>query len=166
MIKKTLHYHDLDGNPRVGEYWFGVSKAELAEWALVESDDFEKKIKDIVATKNRREIIRLFKEIIDMSYGVRHEDGEQFIKDKAELKRFKSTDAYSELFMELATDDRAGAAFIKGVMPKDLADKLPDSIPTNAVVTHVPRPPDYSTMSREELEEMLQKATQKQQDQE
>ena len=45
---------------------------------------------------------------------------------------FAQTEAYSIIFMELATEDKAASDFIKGVMPSDLADKVdgvdPDKI--------------------------------------
>ena len=48
---------------------------------------------------------------------------------------FEQTEAYSELFMELATNTQAATEFINGLVPQDLAQKAaeqghayPDSI--------------------------------------
>ena len=37
---------------------------------------------------------------------------------------FAQTEAYSELFMELATDDKAAADFVNGIVPADAAKEL------------------------------------------
>lgn len=160
MIKKVLHYHDLDGNPKSGEFWFNISKAELAKLILVKGEGFDETLIRIVESKNGKEIIDTFEEVIELSYGVRGDDGESFHKSPELFAKFKATDAYSELFMELITGD-GGAAFVRGIMPLELAEKLPKEIPTQARVTHLPTPPDYSSMTREELEEAMRQMTQK-----
>ena len=34
------------------------------------------------------------------------------------------TEAYSQLFMELGSDDKAAAAFVNGIIPSDMAKQL------------------------------------------
>ena len=40
------------------------------------------------------------------------------MKSEEITKNFSETEAYVDLFMELATDEKAAAAFMEGVLPK------------------------------------------------
>lgn len=73
-------------------------------------------------------MIKMFKEIIDLSYGVKSTDGRRFIKNQEVLDDFRQTEAYSVLFMELATNSEAAAEFINGVVPKEVASGLAETI--------------------------------------
>lgn len=70
--------------------------------------------------------MKTFEEIILTAYGEKSDDGRRFVKSDELSQAFKETEAYSELFMELLTDDKAAAAFINGILPKDIAGKLAD----------------------------------------
>jgi len=74
-------------------------------------------IEKIVAAKNGAEIIKLFKETILKAYGEKSADGKRFIKSKELSEAFSQTEAYSQLFMELATDADAAAKFINAIVP-------------------------------------------------
>ena len=65
----------------------------------------------------------MFKDLVLKAYGVKSDDGRRFIKSKELSDEFSQTEAYSQIFMELATDDKAAAAFINGIVPADLAQK-------------------------------------------
>jgi hypothetical protein len=52
-----------------------------------------------------------------MSYGKKSDDGRRFIKSPELSKEFTETEAFSELFMELAGDADAAAAFVNGIVP-------------------------------------------------
>jgi hypothetical protein len=64
--------------------------------------------------------MELYKELIDRSYGIKDADGRRFRKSPEILQDFKDTNAYSELFMELATDQKAGGEFISGIVSNKL----------------------------------------------
>ena len=65
----------------------------------------------------------IFKELILKAYGEKSADGKRFVKIDENGRNlslnFAQTEAYSQLFMELATDSDAAAAFIKGIVPVD-----------------------------------------------
>ena len=69
-------------------------------------------------------IIKVFKDIILKAYGEKSADGKRFMKvdenGVALSTYFAETEAFSQLFMELATDADAAANFIKGVIPNDI----------------------------------------------
>jgi len=127
MIKKTITYTDYDGNTRTEDFYFNLSKPELMEMDFSASGGMEKMIKRIVATNDTKRIIEIFKDIILRSYGEKSADGKRFVKvvDGRKLSEdFAQTEAYSELFMELATDDKAASEFINGVIPQNLVEEI------------------------------------------
>ena len=78
----------------------------------------------LVKTQNIPEIMRIFKKIILKAYGEKSADGKRFIKTNKDGQplgnEFAETEAYSVLFTELASDSKAAAEFVNGIIPKDL----------------------------------------------
>lgn len=124
MLKKKIKYTDYNGVEREEEFLFNLTKAELLEMQMSTAGGFENKIQAIIATQNMPEIVKIFKEIILKAYGEKSEDGKRFIKKDQNGRDlaldFSQTEAYSNLFTELATDAKAAAAFINGIIPKDV----------------------------------------------
>ena len=78
----------------------------------------EKMINKIISTKDTVKIIAVFKDLIAKSYGEKSADGKRFIKSKDLTEAFMQTEAYSDLFMELATNTKSAEDFVNGVTPK------------------------------------------------
>lgn len=132
MLKKTITYTDYNGNSRTEDYYFNLNKAEIIELESSESGGLSTMLEDIVKSNNSKSIIKVFKSIILKAYGKKSEDGRRFIKNDAMSAEFEQTEAYSELFMELATDAEAAAAFVNGIIPKDVAEiASKTSLPSN-----------------------------------
>ena len=121
MIKKTIKYTDYNGVEREEDFYFNLNKAELVEMEMGTTGGLAEKITKIVNAKDQPAIIAMFKDLIRRSYGVKSEDGKRLIKTDAAIDEFMQTEAYSILFMELATDSDAAAKFVNGVIPADLA---------------------------------------------
>lgn len=120
MIKETIKYTDYNGNELVEDFYFNLSKSEIAEMELSYPNGLADHITKITQSNNGAEIIKLFKELILSSYGRKSDDGKRFIKSDEEAKAFSQTEAYSELFMKLATNADAAAEFVNGIVPKQL----------------------------------------------
>lgn len=118
MLKKVITYTDYDGNERTESFYFNLTKAELAEMELSTAGGMEKMIRELIDSKDQPRIVSLFKEIILKSYGIKSPDGKRFIKNKEIVEEFTQTEAYSQLFIELASDADAASAFIEGILPK------------------------------------------------
>lgn len=124
MLKKTITYTDYNGLERTEDFYFNLTKAEAAEMMMSTSEGFDKMILRIVEENDAPAIIKVFKELILKAYGVKSSDGKRFIKSKELSDEFSQTEAYSQLFMELASDADAAAAFINNVLPvNQTADK-------------------------------------------
>ena len=121
MLKKTITYTDYKGNERTEDFYFNLTKAEVMEMELSTTGGLAEMIQNIVSAQDAPAIIKVFKELILKAYGERSLDGKQFMKKNGELAAaFAETEAYSVLFMELSTDDKAAAAFVNGIVPADL----------------------------------------------
>lgn len=127
MIAKTIKYKDYNGMEREDKFYFNLTKAEITEMELSTSGGLGECIKNIVAAQDTPEIIKIFKELILKAYGEKTLDGKRFRKvNDAGVPlsiAFSETEAYSNLFMELATDDKAAAEFVNGIMPADINTK-------------------------------------------
>ena len=131
MLKKRIKYTDYDGNVREEDFYFNLSKAELTEMELSTLGGMEKRINRIVSAQDTRQIVEVFKDIILRSYGEKLLDGKRFIKNEELSTAFSQTEAYTELFMELATDDKAAAAFLTGIIPKEVAAEVEKEMKEN-----------------------------------
>ena len=118
MLKKAMTYTDFDGNERTEDFYFNLSKAELTEMELLESGGMEARIRRIVDAKDSSEIVKEFKHLLLKAYGEKSPDGRRFIKSEELSKAFSETVAYSELFMELATNVESAKAFVNAITPK------------------------------------------------
>lgn len=127
MLKKAIKYTDYNGVEREDTYYFNLSKAEIMEMELSTVGGFAEMIEKVVAAQDTPTIVAIFKDLILKAYGEKAPDGKGFMKldeDGRPLSRkFSQTEAYSTLFMELATDAEAAAAFINGIVPADVAQE-------------------------------------------
>ena len=123
MLKETIKYTDYNGVERTEDFWFHLSKAELMEWEMGTTGGLTEMIKRIVDAQDAPAIIKIFKELVLKAYGQKSPDGKRFIKSEELATEFSQTEAYSQLFMDLATDADKAAAFVNGIMPSDVAEK-------------------------------------------
>ena len=124
MLKKNIKYTDYNGVEREETFLFNLSKAELMEMEMGTQGGLGEMIQQIVKSQDTPAIIKIFKEIILKAYGEKSIDGKRFVKvNDAGVPLsigFSQTEAYSQLFMELATDAEAAANFVKGIVPSDI----------------------------------------------
>lgn len=124
MLKETRTYTDYDGVERTEDFYFGLSKAELAEMELSTDGGMQNLIEKIINSKDNKKIIEIFKDILLKSYGEKSADGRRFVKSPELSKAFSETPVYSDMFMELATDDKKASAFIDGILPAEMKAQL------------------------------------------
>ena len=123
MLKKTVKYVDYDGTERVEDLYFNLTKAEVMEMELGTTGGMQKMLEKIVAAQDSKQIISVFKDIILRSYGEKSDDGRRFIKTQEITDAFAQTEAYSDLFMELATNADAASDFINGIVPQGMGEQ-------------------------------------------
>lgn len=124
MIKKTMTYTDFNGVERTEDLYFNLTKAEVMEMEMSIKGGLAEMIQRIIAAQDQPAIIKIFKDLIIRAYGVKSPDGKRFIKNQEVIDEFVQTQAFSDLFMELATDADKAAEFINGVVPADMAKQI------------------------------------------
>ena len=124
MIKKTIKYTDYNGIERTENFYFHLTKAEVMEMEMSTAGGLAERIQRIVDAQDAVEIIKIFKELVLKSYGEKSDDGRRFIKSPEISKAFSENPAYSEIFMELATDADKAAEFVNGIVPAEAKQEL------------------------------------------
>lgn len=121
MLKRSITYTDYNGGTRTEDFYFNLTQAEVTEMELSVDGGLVEMINRIVAAQDGKQIIATFKDIILRAYGEKSPDGKRFIKNQELRDAFAQTEAYSILFMELATNADAAAAFVNGIVPAQAA---------------------------------------------
>lgn len=123
MLVKRINYTDYNGNQRSEDFYFNLNKGEIFNLQFGTEGGLDKAIQKIIQTEDTPKIVKIFQDIILNAYGVKSDDGRRFIKSEELSTEFKQTEAYSELLMELVSDEKKAADFINALMPKDLAEE-------------------------------------------
>lgn len=152
MLKKTITFKDLDGNDVTEDFYFNLTKAEVAEAELSFKGGLSIYLNEIIAAEDGGAIIKAFKEIIKLAVGRRSEDGRRFEKSEEITNDFLQTDAYSQMFMELVTNATLAAEFVQGIVPADMADEMKKTIAAEAT-------PAWITEDRDPTEKEVQNMT-------
>lgn len=123
MLKKKIKYTDFNGDEREEDFYFNLSKAEIMEMELGKAGGFEAYVRRIINASDNASLVKIFKELILQSVGEKSDDGKRFIKSKEISDAFEQTEAYSNLFIELASNTEAASAFVNGIVPRDVSEK-------------------------------------------
>lgn len=126
MIKKTITYTNYNDEEVTEDFYFNLTKAECLEMEMVAQGGLAEQLEGIVKSKDKKKIIETFKEVVLKAYGVKSQDGRRFIKTPELAAEFAQTEAYSDLFMELAIKADVAIEFVNGIIPTvEPADHLP-----------------------------------------
>lgn len=118
MLKETITYKDYNDVERTEPFYFNLTEAELMELEMSTEGGLAERINKIVAAKDAPAIIAIFKDLVLKAYGEKSPDGKRFVKSAEIATAFSQTEAYSQLFMKLATDADAAAKFVNGIIPE------------------------------------------------
>lgn len=135
MLKKNITFTDFNDVEHSKDFYFNLSKSELAKAEIRESimldekvtGGFRAKMEAIVKSGRGNDIMDAFEDIIRMTYGVKDEDGLRFVKNDKATEDFMQTNAYDVLFFELVTDAEAAAKFINEVVPRDVSNQMKET---------------------------------------
>lgn len=133
MLKKTVTYTDYNGTERTEDFYFNLSKAEVIEMETTTAGGYANMLENIIKAQDLPSIVSIFKELVLKAYGQKSPDGKRFIKSEELSTEFSQTEAYTNIFMELAMDADAASKFVNGIIPADL-DKIVTDKP--ALVTN------------------------------
>lgn len=129
MIKKTITYRDYNDEERMEDYYFNLSRAELVMMEASRPGGMRAYYERIVQAKDNVAIMECFKELIHNSIGHKSDDGKRFVKSEEFATAFEQSEAYSELIVELLSDAETALAFVNGIFPKSVSEKLAKEMP-------------------------------------
>lgn len=132
MLKKTITYTDYNNVERTEDFYFNLTKAEITKMEMSTSGGLAEMIQKIVNSNDTPQLIKIFEDLIMASYGVKSPDGKRLIKNDDVREEFSQTEAYSILFMELATDAEKASEFVNAIIPADIdRSQLPTEFNVN-----------------------------------
>ena len=135
MLKKRIAYTDFNDVKREEDFFFYLKKSEVLELNLSITGGLENMVNKIVDERDSYKIYELFKKIIKMAYGEKSDDGKRFVKQAPDghllADDFESTEACSELIIQLMQNPTEAAAFIKGILPQELQGNITASAEAN-----------------------------------
>lgn len=121
-IERT--YKDFLGQERTEKFYFNFTTAELLEMRFSVNGGLEKLIQEMIDKQDGAQIMQTIRKLVLESYGEPSLDGREFLKSEEISKRFASTQAYSDLFMELVTDASKAANFVNSLIPDELKEEV------------------------------------------
>lgn len=124
MLRKVIKYVDYNGVEREEPFYFNLNKAELTDFNLSKEGGLDNIIKRIIETKDQPHLIAIIKELILAAYGEKSDDGKYFIKNQEIKDKFVCTEAYSNLYMELVSNEQETIKFIKAIIPADILQTI------------------------------------------
>ena len=126
MLKKTIKYEDYNGTQREEDFYFNLTKAELMEMEMGTTGGLAEMTDNVVKAQDAPSVTKIFKDLVLTAYGEESPDGKRFIKVNDSgiplSIGFSQTEAYSQLFMELATDAKAASDFVNGIIPANMGN--------------------------------------------
>lgn len=117
MQKLTIQFENFDGETVSEDLYFHLNIKELQameEWPV----PLTKRIADLTNTQDGKKAFELMRDIIEVAYGERSEDGKRFVKNEEVLKNFTQGLAYDEVIIKFIDGSMDLAKFIEGLLPK------------------------------------------------
>lgn len=141
MVKYPITYTDFNGNSHTEDLWFHVSKSSVlmakddvyatiielgkdlqqkatfvaeAQKNMVEQDHFNEN--NLIVAGAIRSMAHLLDKVLDLSYGIRSEDGLSFKRSEKILEDWKNSVSYDALIDKLLTDVNEMVSFVEKIM--------------------------------------------------
>lgn len=147
MYKKEMTFKDYDGNERKVNLYFNIDAAELSDLQTSIPGGYKAMIDRMVDTQDSNTLIKVVKDLIHISYGVKEDSGRfggVFTKKPEYLEEFIHSPVYSDFYMMLVTDQDELARFVNNVMSSSLNEQLEKLKKENPAVAEINKLPSNS----------------------
>jgi hypothetical protein len=125
MIRKEIHYFDLNDEPQVEEAYFHLYADDLIEMEGSVEGGLGAMLENLVKREDTSAAAVQFRDFISLSYGFKSPDGSRFDRaDEEQTRKFVKSSAFDALFIELGSSDEAATEFFMGILPRSFRDKL------------------------------------------
>lgn len=126
MIKKTIQYHDLDGDLREDDFYFSMNETQYARVNGMFPGGLEDYTMKAAKDKDGDAMFRVIDTLVREAYGERVGTG--FVKVTPNGQKladfFINTEAYDNLIMELMDSEDNLVAFMSGCLNKNAHDRV------------------------------------------
>ena len=130
MFQKAITYEDYNGVKKTKNFYFNLSKSEIAKMHIYSDCGLDQMIKKMVESGNNKEIFEYFENFVLSCYGEKSADGEEFIKNDAVREKFQCHPAYDVLMLEfIEGGDKAMSDFINAVLPVPMREAVSKADP-------------------------------------
>lgn len=119
MLKKIVTYRDYDEVEKTATLYFHLNKFEWLELETYTKGGLIANLENALEQNNAKKTIDLLKKIILRSYGEKDPETGMFMKSEERAIQFSKTEAFSELFYELAYNEEASRLFFMGLIPPE-----------------------------------------------
>ena len=119
MLKKAVTFTNHNDEKQTKVLYFHLNKFEWLELETFTKGGLIENLKNALEDGNAKKTIDILRKIILTAYGEKNEEGAFEKSDDLAIK-FSKTEAFSELFYELAYNAEASQEFFMGLIPKDL----------------------------------------------
>ncbi len=125
MIRKEIHYTDLNDEPQVMEAYFHLYADDLIDMESSVEGGLGALLENLVKRGDNSAAAAQFRDFISKAYGFKSPDGSQFDRADAEqTRKFVKSSAFDALFIELGTSQDAATEFFMGIIPRELREKV------------------------------------------
>jgi hypothetical protein len=116
MLKKTIKYVNYNGEEKEREAYFHLGKADIAR--LSADASVLQEMNDAFEKKDHKKMLATIERLVRLSYGIRSEDGERFVKTREVQADFINSAAYEEFLMNLLGDPDNFNSFVRAILPE------------------------------------------------
>lgn len=124
MLKKTYTYKDYNDIERTETFYFHFTEAEILDMEMSAEGGFAERVQRIIDAKDQAALMKLIKKFVIDAYGVKSDDGRRFIKNEEVKTAFLECPAFSDIFMDMVTNDELAAEFVNGVIPDTMKKRF------------------------------------------
>ena len=134
MRKETRTYKDWDGNERIEDFYFNLTRAECISLNNKTPGGLGAVLEKIVRANDTGTIQSTFEDLLGRSFGIKSDDGRRLIKGKDQeyFRAFMETPAYDDLMCDLISIPGYAAEFFNEVIPTEQIKDLVNKIEKNA----------------------------------
>ena len=123
MLRRPITYKDYNDNDKTDILYFNLTKFEWLELEAYTKGGLIENLQHSIEVGNTKKTIDILKKIILRAYGEKDPETGTFEKSDDIAIRFSKTEAFSELFMELAYDANKSEQFFLGLVPSDVREE-------------------------------------------
>jgi hypothetical protein len=124
VLKQTIKYTNFFEEEKERDLYFHLGRSDIARIAA--NPKFLEEMNEAAAKQDTKAMLEKIEYLVRLSYGVRTDDGEGFVKNEEVQNAFIHSAAYDEFLTQILTSVEGFTNFIKGVFPPKVMKEIQD----------------------------------------